>query len=71
MNTNHHLSKPVMIGEIQSDGQFAVVWQTKERDQGRRLEPASPEDKASDGRLDLSLGVRQLHRAEIRGELTK
>jgi urea transport system substrate-binding protein len=30
MNTNHHLSKPVMIGEIQSDGQFDVVWQTDE-----------------------------------------
>jgi urea transport system substrate-binding protein len=29
MNTNHHLSKPVLIGEIQPDGQFAVVWQTK------------------------------------------
>ncbi len=29
MNTNHHLSKPVMIGEIQPNGQFEVVWQTK------------------------------------------
>ncbi|WP_142850786.1 urea ABC transporter substrate-binding protein [Telmatospirillum sp. J64-1] len=29
MNTNHHLSKPVMIGEIQSNGQFEVVWQTE------------------------------------------
>ena len=28
MNTNHHLSKPVMIGEIQPDGQFETVWQT-------------------------------------------
>ena len=28
MNTNHHLSKPVMIGEIQDDGQFDIVWQT-------------------------------------------
>ncbi|MGR9106911.1 MAG: urea ABC transporter substrate-binding protein [Gammaproteobacteria bacterium] len=28
MNNNHHLSKPVLIGEIQSDGQFDVVWQT-------------------------------------------
>ncbi len=28
MNTNHHLSKPVLIGEIQADGQFDVVWQT-------------------------------------------
>ena len=30
MNTNHHLSKPVLIGEIQPDGQFQVVWQTKD-----------------------------------------
>lgn len=28
MNTNHHLSKPVLIGEIQDDGQFATVWET-------------------------------------------
>src|SRR5580700_5328616 len=29
MNTNHHLSKPVLIGEIQPNGQFDVVWKTK------------------------------------------
>ncbi len=28
MGKNHHLSKPVYIGEIQEDGQFEVVWQT-------------------------------------------
>ena len=28
MLPNHHLSKPVMIGEIQADGQFNVVWKT-------------------------------------------
>ena len=28
MNVNHHLSKPVMIGEIQDDGQFDIVWRT-------------------------------------------
>ncbi len=28
MNTNHHLTKPVLIGEIQSDGQFEIVWRT-------------------------------------------
>ena len=28
MNTNHHLSKPVLIGEVQDDGQFDVVWET-------------------------------------------
>jgi len=28
MNTNHHLTKPVLIGEIQEDGQFEIVWET-------------------------------------------
>lgn len=28
MNVNHHLSKPVLIGEIQDDGQFDIVWST-------------------------------------------
>ena len=26
--TNHHLHKPVMIGEVQANGQFQVVWKT-------------------------------------------
>ncbi len=30
MLPNHHITKPVLIGEIQEDGQFAVVWQTDE-----------------------------------------
>jgi urea transport system substrate-binding protein len=29
MLPNHHITKPVMIGEIRADGQFDVVWQTK------------------------------------------
>jgi len=28
MNTNHHLSKPVMIGKINSSGAFDVIWQS-------------------------------------------
>ncbi|MFT5394074.1 MAG: urea transport system substrate-binding protein [Gammaproteobacteria bacterium] len=28
MFSNHHISKPVLIGEIQADGQFETVWQT-------------------------------------------
>lgn len=28
MLKNHHLTKPVLIGEIQEDGQFEVVWST-------------------------------------------
>jgi urea transport system substrate-binding protein len=27
--TNHHLHKPVFIGEVRADGQFNVVWRTK------------------------------------------
>ena len=29
MNTNHHLSKPVLIGEVQDNGQFDIVWETE------------------------------------------
>lgn len=29
MLANHHLTKPVLIGEIQADGQFEVVWNTE------------------------------------------
>jgi branched-chain amino acid transport system substrate-binding protein/urea transport system substrate-binding protein len=29
MNSNHHLSKPVMVGEIQPNGQFSIVYQSK------------------------------------------
>ncbi|HBN13681.1 MAG TPA: urea ABC transporter substrate-binding protein, partial [Pseudohongiella sp.] len=29
MGKNHHLSKPVLIGEIQENGQFQVVWETE------------------------------------------
>ena len=28
MMPNHHITKPVFIGEIQSDGQFDVIWET-------------------------------------------
>jgi urea transport system substrate-binding protein len=28
MFANHHITKPVLIGEIQDDGQFQIVWQT-------------------------------------------
>jgi urea transport system substrate-binding protein len=45
MNTNHHLSKPVMIGEIRPDGQFDVVWQTKESIKADAWSPHLPEDK--------------------------
>jgi urea transport system substrate-binding protein len=36
---NHHLWKPVMIGEVQANGQFDVVWKT---DKTIRAQPWSP-----------------------------
>jgi hypothetical protein len=39
-NTNHHLWKPVYIGEIQSNGQFKIVWKDP-RDSCKR-KPWSP-----------------------------
>ncbi len=43
MNTNHHLSKPVLIGEIQPDGQFSIVWQTKGAIKADAWSPFIPE----------------------------
>ncbi|HUM11280.1 MAG TPA: urea ABC transporter substrate-binding protein [Myxococcaceae bacterium] len=37
--TNHHLWKPVMIGEVQGNGQFSVVWKTSKP---IRAQPWSP-----------------------------
>ena len=28
MGANHHMAKPLMIGEVQADGQFDVVYHT-------------------------------------------
>ena len=28
MSSNHHITKPVLIGEIRDDGQFDTVWET-------------------------------------------
>jgi len=45
MNKNHFLSKPVLIGEVQDDGQFDVVWQTDGVVPGDAWSDYLPEDK--------------------------
>lgn len=45
MNKAHHLSKPVLIGEIQDDGQFQTVWQTKGLVDGDAWSDFLPESK--------------------------
>src|SRR5690242_392773 len=42
---NHHLHKPVFIGEVKADGQFNVVWKTKGPIRAQPWSPFIPEDK--------------------------
>jgi urea transport system substrate-binding protein len=43
--TNHHLHKPVFIGEIRADGQFNVVWKTPGPVKAQPWSPFIPENK--------------------------
>ncbi len=45
MLPNHHITKPVLIGEIQDDGQFQTVWQTKSLIEGDAWSDYLPESK--------------------------
>jgi len=49
MGENHHLYKPVMIGEVKADGQFAVVWKTPK---AVRAQPWSPFIAGNEGKPD-------------------
>ncbi len=46
---NHHLHKPVLIGEVQANGQFNVVWKTKEP---IKAKPWSPFIAGNDKKAD-------------------
>ena len=48
--TNHHLHKPVFIGEIRADGQFNVVWKTKGP---VRAQPWSPFIPGNEGKQNV------------------
>ena len=48
--TNHHLHKPVLIGEVRDDGQFDVVWQTQ---QPIRAQPWSPFIEGNEGKQGI------------------
>ncbi len=58
MMPNHHITKPVLIGEIQDDGQFSVVWETPGLVPGDAWSDYLPESKVliSDWRAPLSCG---------------
>ncbi len=58
MMPNHHITKPVLIGEIQADGQFSTVWQTQGEIVAEEWSPHLPgsRDLISDWRKPLSCG---------------
>jgi len=58
MMPNHHITKPVLIGEIQGDGQFEVVWKTPGLVVGDEWSDFLPDSKdlISDWRKPMSCG---------------
>ena len=59
MLPNHHITKPVYIGEVRADGQFDVVWKTPTTVPGDAWSDFLPGSKDLDGRLG-DAEVRQL-----------
>ena len=58
MGPNHHITKPVLVGEIQADGQFDVVWETSGLVLGDEWSDFLPESKPliADWRSPMSCG---------------
>jgi urea transport system substrate-binding protein len=58
MLANHHITKPVLIGEIQETGQFEIVWQTPGLVVGDEWSDYLPDSKdlISDWRAPMSCG---------------
>lgn len=46
MGANHHITKPVLVGEINSDGQFDIVWESEGEVAGDAWSDFLPESKA-------------------------
>jgi urea transport system substrate-binding protein len=70
MNANHHLSKPVLIGEIQDDGQFEVVWETPDTVIGDAWSNFLPSSKnlISDWTAPVSCGNFDVKTAKCSGQ---
>ncbi|ARU54747.1 MAG: urea ABC transporter substrate-binding protein [Pseudomonadales bacterium] len=70
MMPNHHITKPVLIGEIQDDGQFQVVWQTSGTVAGDAWSDFLPgsKDIISDWRTPLSCGNYNVKTGKCSGQ---
>ncbi len=72
MMPNHHITKPVYIGEIQADGQFDVVWNTPGLVAGDAWSDYLPDSKPliSDWRKPMSCGNFNTATGKCGGEST-
>lgn len=70
MMPNHHITKPVLIGEIQDDGQFEIVWSTSGLVAGDAWSDflESSKDIISDWRAPLSCGNYNVKTAVCSGQ---
>jgi urea transport system substrate-binding protein len=70
MMPNHHITKPVLIGEIQDDGQFEVVWNTSGTVAGDAWSDflEGSKDLISDWREPLSCGNYNVKTAKCSGQ---
>ena len=70
MMPNHHVTKPVLIGEIQDDGQFEIVWETSGLVAGDAWSDylKGSKDIISDWRAPLSCGNYNVKTAKCSGQ---
>lgn len=70
MMPNHHITKPVLLGEIQADGQFEIVWQTSGLVAGDAWSDFLPgsKDLISDWRQPLSCGNYNIKTGKCTGQ---
>jgi urea transport system substrate-binding protein len=70
MMPNHHITKPVVIGEIQDDGQFGVVWETSGLVAGDAWSDylEGSKDLIADWRAPLSCGNYNVKTAKCSGQ---
>ncbi|HFU75819.1 MAG TPA: urea ABC transporter substrate-binding protein [Arcobacter sp.] len=70
MMPNHHLTKPVLIGEIQENGQFETVWETTGTVVGDAWSDYLPgsKDLISDWRKPLDCGAYNVKTAKCSGQ---
>lgn len=70
MMPNHHITKPVLIGEIQDDGQFQTVWETAGLVAGDAWSDFLPgsKDLISDWRAPLSCGNYNVKTGKCSGQ---